>query len=46
MTTQRYMHLSVATIDHAIRLLEPPESTSARGDISEAGNGETRNSNG
>jgi len=46
MTTQRYMHLSVAMIDHAIRLLETPKMTPARGDILETGNGETRNSNG
>jgi integrase len=45
MTTQRYMHLSVAMIDHAIRLLETPKMTPARGDILETGNGETRNSN-
>jgi hypothetical protein len=46
MTTQRYMHLSVAMIDHAIRLLEAPNPIAAHGDIIlETGNGEKRNSN-
>jgi hypothetical protein len=45
-TTQRDMHLSVAALDSAIRLLETPAPAVARGDILETGrNGET-NSNG
>lgn len=34
-TTQRYMHLSPAAIDGAIRLLEQPGSISGLGDIVE-----------
>jgi integrase len=45
MTMQRYMHLSVAMIDHAIRLLEAPTVRPAQGDILEGENGEERNSN-
>jgi hypothetical protein len=44
MTTQRYMHLSVAAIANAIRLLEAPNPTPAQRDILETGRGET-NSN-
>ena len=36
-TTQRYMHLSPAAIDGAIRLLETPNPLSACGDIVETG---------
>jgi hypothetical protein len=32
--TQRYMHLTPAALDGAIRLLERPESVKFRGDIS------------
>ena len=46
MTTQRYMHLSVATIDNAIRLLETPSTRPAHGDILETGEVEKTNSNG
>ena len=38
-TTQRYMHLSPAALDAAIRLLEPPGSAHARGDIVETERG-------
>ena len=48
-TTQRYMHLSPATLETAIRLLEPHTGpaeaghyTDARGDILETEGGETR----
>jgi integrase len=46
MTTQRYMHLSVAAIANAIRLLEAPNPTPAHGDILETGRGGETNSNG
>src|SRR5207237_10495457 len=35
-TTQRYMHLSPAALDAAIRLLDSPSIRSGRGDIGEA----------
>ena len=38
-TTQRYMHLTPATLEAAIRLLEPPGITHACGDILETGRG-------
>ena len=38
-TTQRYMHVSPAAIDDAIRLLESPGVVSRRGDIVETGQG-------
>jgi integrase len=43
-TTQRYMHLSPAAIEGAIRLLETPLGLSGRGDIGEAGATEIANS--
>jgi site-specific recombinase XerD len=46
MTTQRYMHLSVATIDNAIRLLEGASVRPAHGDIVETGKIENANLNG
>jgi len=36
-TTQRYMHVSPAAIEDAIRLLESPGVVSRRGDIVETG---------
>ena len=42
-TTQRYMHLSPAALDAAIRLLESPGVSSKRGDILETEEGENRN---
>jgi site-specific recombinase XerC len=36
MTTQRYMHLSPAALDAAIRLLDGPRPAEGRGDIVEA----------
>lgn len=36
-TTQRYMHLSPAAIEGAIRLLEQPTPMDFRGDILETG---------
>jgi hypothetical protein len=36
-TTQRYMHLSPAAVDAAIRLLDEPTPLFARGDIVETG---------
>ncbi len=36
-TTQRYMHLSPAAIDAAIRLLDKPQRGSGSGDIVETG---------
>jgi integrase len=39
-TTQRYMHLSPAALDGAIRLLDSPEIPSRRGDILETASGE------
>ena len=38
-TTQRYMHVSPAAIEDAIRLLESPGVTQRRGDIVETGQG-------
>jgi site-specific recombinase XerD len=35
--TQRYMHLSPAALDAAIRLLDPPAMPVSRGDIVETG---------
>jgi site-specific recombinase XerD len=46
MTTQRYMHLSVATIDNAIRLLEAPAPIAAHGDILEKEGVDETNPNG
>ena len=46
MTTQRYMHLSVATIDNAIRLLEAPTVRPAHGDILETRKADETNLNG
>jgi site-specific recombinase XerD len=43
-TTQRYMHLSPAAIEGAIRLLEYPVGLSARGDSGEADATEIANS--
>ena len=34
-TTQRYMHLSPATLERAIRLLDEPHPVQSRGDIVE-----------
>jgi integrase len=39
-TTQRYMHLSPAALDSAIRLLDSPGTLHSRGDIVETGSGE------
>jgi len=39
-TTQRYMHLSPAALDNAIRLLESPGMLPSRGDMSETAEGE------
>jgi site-specific recombinase XerD len=39
-TMQRYMHLSPAAIEGAIRLLDQPKSDRRRGDILETGGGE------
>ena len=36
-TTQRYMHLSPAAIESAIKLLDQPVSDLVRGDIGETG---------
>ena len=38
-TTQRYMHLSPAAIEGAIRLLDQPSSHPSRGDIVETASG-------
>jgi hypothetical protein len=38
-TTQRYMHLSPAAIDAAIRLLDGPLDAPTRGDILETADG-------
>ena len=38
-TTQRYMHLSPAAVEAAIRLLESPNVVPGRGDIVETGEG-------
>ena len=43
-TTQRYMHLSPAAIEGAIRLLDQPIGGSGRGDIVETGSAGTVNS--
>ena len=43
-TTQRYMHLSPAAIDEAIRLLEQPKPVSRFGDIVETASGAKGNS--
>lgn len=40
-TTQRYMHLSPAAIDGAIRLLDQPTPTWGRGEIVETEVGDT-----
>ncbi|MFN7970964.1 MAG: tyrosine-type recombinase/integrase [Acidobacteriota bacterium] len=45
-TTQRYMHLSPAAIEGAIRLLDRPEGVSPRGDIVETAPGGSRNPSG
>jgi len=44
-TTQRYMHLSPAALDGAIRLLEADDFGSARGEIVETGDREIAKSN-
>jgi hypothetical protein len=41
-TTQRYMHLSPAALDSAIRLLDAPGIAAGRGDMLETGKGEPR----
>lgn len=41
-TTQRYMHLTPAALDSAIRLLETDHTAAALGDIVETGRGEAR----
>lgn len=41
-TTERYMHLSPAALDKAIRLLDSPSVSMGRGDILETGIGEAR----
>ena len=43
-TTQRYMHLTSAAIESAIRLLEPPRILGSRGNIEATGTIETVNS--
>ncbi len=45
-TTQRYMHLSPAAIESAIRLLEPPVSEKNRGDMLETGSSQIDNVSG
>jgi site-specific recombinase XerD len=42
-TTQRYMHLSPAALDAAIRLLEPSRISKTHGDILETGGGRSEN---
>ena len=42
-TTQRYMHLSPAALDAAIRLLEPSRISQTHGDILETGGGRSEN---
>jgi site-specific recombinase XerD len=42
-TTQRYMHLSPATVESAIRLLEAPGNLVGRGNIVATGAGEMAN---
>ena len=44
-TTQRYMHLSPAALDSAIRLLDPPAGLQSFGDILERGDREIEKSN-
>jgi integrase len=44
-TTQRYMHLSPAAIEGAIRLLDQPKPAGGRGDMLETGNAASDNSN-
>jgi len=43
-TTQRYMHLTPATVESAIRLLESPRVLASRGSIAATGTTETANS--
>jgi hypothetical protein len=43
-TTQRYMHLSPAAIDNAIRLLETPGISPNRGNMLATGSTEAANS--
>jgi hypothetical protein len=45
-TTQRYMHLSPAALDGAIRLLETQDPASAHGEIVETGEREHGKLNG
>ena len=45
-TTQRYMHLTPAAVDSAIRLLESPRVLASRGDSGETGVTATANSRG
>lgn len=42
-TTQRYMHLTPATVESAIRLLESPRTLAGRGNIVATGSTETAN---
>ena len=42
-TTQRYMHLSPAAIEGAIRLLDQPRPVWGRGEIVETKEGQTAN---
>jgi site-specific recombinase XerD len=44
--TQRYMHLSPAALDSAIRLLDQPSFVQSRGDILETGSGLNAKANG
>jgi integrase len=44
-TTQRYMHLSPAAIEGAIRLLDHPQTAGGRGDMVETGKAASDNSN-
>jgi integrase len=44
-TTQRYMHLSPAALDSAIRLLDQPDRENFRGDMLETGDREIEKSN-
>ena len=41
-TTQRYLHLSPAARESAIRLLEQATSEPARGNVGDGGNGKTQ----
>jgi site-specific recombinase XerD len=45
-TTQLYMHLSPATLEHAIQLLEGPASAQKFGDVGETGDRQIANVNG